>query len=102
MQRQCEICESLLTWGEFEPAPKPARTRGLLIEERVLAVCDEHAELIEAAGCTSLEQLRDLFPERTGHRSLVPRRAALDRRVFPPRPEGRRFPGGRRTTDAAE
>ncbi len=37
--------------------------------------------------------------ETDGRRSLVTRRSPVDRRVFPPRPEGRRLAVGRRTID---
>jgi hypothetical protein len=109
MRRKCEICASLETWGapadaDQRPASdrQTARTRRLLLQDRVVAVCDAHAQVIAEAGCTTLEQLCELFPEAAGYRSLLPRRAALDRRVFPPRPEGRRHAGGRRATDAPD
>jgi hypothetical protein len=63
-------------------------------------LCAEHAEAARAASVETLSELKALFPEPTGKRSLVDRRAPLDRRVFPPRPEGRRrAPDGRRATD---
>ena len=102
MQRQCEVCASFEAWvavrsGDDEaPAPPPRR---VLVEDRVVALCDEHAEAMARAGCQSLDELRELFPEPYGDRSLVPRRAPLDRRVFPPRPEGRRHDDGRRRVD---
>jgi hypothetical protein len=109
MRRTCEICESLASWGAESEAKRrrasdlqTTRTRRLLLGNRIVAVCDRHAQAIAEAGCTTLGQLRELFAEAGGHRSLVPRRAALDRRVFPPRPEGRRLPGGRRATDGAD
>jgi hypothetical protein len=47
----------------------------------------------------SLSELRRLFRESGGKRSLLERRQELDRRVFPARPEGRRRNGGRRSSD---
>jgi hypothetical protein len=45
------------------------------------------------------KELRQVFHERKGQRSLIDRRQELDRRVFPARPEGRRYGGGRRAND---
>jgi hypothetical protein len=46
------------------------------------------------------EELRAIFREANGKRSPIPRRLEIeDRRVFPPRPEGRRRSYGRRTHD---
>jgi len=105
MQRQCEVCASFETWvarrslgDETEPPP----LRRVLIEDRIIALCDEHAAAMARAGCQTLDELRALFPEPYGNRSLVPRRAPLERRVFPPRPEGRRRSDGRRQADDAE
>jgi hypothetical protein len=71
-----------------------------LVHERIIAVCDDHALL--ASGARSIEELRGLFIEGRGRRSLVDRRSPLDRRLFPPRPEGRRAkPQGRRKSDSA-
>jgi hypothetical protein len=53
------------------------------------------------------DELRALFREQPdaespwGRRSLLERRDADDRRAFPPRPEGRRMTGGRRSSDKA-
>jgi len=74
-------------------------TRRVLIEDRLLTLCDEHAAEVQLGRVSSVEDLRALFSERLGNRSLVMRRAPLDRRVFPPRPEGRRNSDGRRGRD---
>jgi hypothetical protein len=68
---------------------------------RMIPLCGEHARHAEQAGVTSLEALRTLFVEAGGRRSLLARRAASERRLFPPRPEGRRQWRGRRQSDAA-
>jgi hypothetical protein len=97
MDRCCEVCASV------SPAAGSGRTRRklrrFLIESRVVALCEHHARLVDDAGAGTLAELRRLFPESAGNRSLLPRRAPLDRRVFPPRPEGRRRNMGRRTSD---
>jgi hypothetical protein len=99
MARHCEICAAR-SLSEGRGSPKKKRLQRLLVHERIVAVCDEHAAL--AGGARTVEELRGLFAEGKGRRSLVDRRAPLDRRLFPPRPEGRRArPAGRRKSDAA-
>jgi hypothetical protein len=95
MARCCEICENL----ELTAAPT-RRLRRLLIENRVVSLCAEHALALAEQRPESLSQLAELFKEDGGARSLLPRRAPLERRQFPPRPEGRRRGGGRRAGDA--
>jgi hypothetical protein len=75
------------------------RVRRVLVGDRVIALCEEHFKLLHLADVQSVEQVRALFMENVGMRSLVSRRAPLDRRAFPPRPEGRRRDVGRRRTD---
>ncbi|MCB9585873.1 MAG: hypothetical protein H6718_10785 [Polyangiaceae bacterium] len=110
--RPCEICSALAsseTDGLGAPtlaaAPEAEskqggdKTRRVLIEDRLLSLCDEHAAEIQLHRVDSIAELRELFQERYGKRSLVLRRSPLDRRVFPPRPEGRRMADGRRASD---
>jgi hypothetical protein len=97
MSRPCEICS----------ASKPSLTTGrrirrLLIEQRIVALCDQHASAYRSSGASTLTELQALFLESAGRRSLVQRRAPLDRRVFPARPEGRRRNDGRRLADRSE
>jgi hypothetical protein len=80
---------------------KAAKLRRILLEDRILALCEAHAAKVRAAAPASLTELRSLFQERRGKRSLISRRAPLDRRLFPARPEGRRASSGRRSGDAA-
>ena len=103
----CEVCNALAVSetdgvgaasGTTTTSSSPA-TRRVLIEHRVLTVCDHHAARIELARVTNLDQLRRLFTEQEGRRSLISRRTPLDRRMFPPRPEGRRMGRGRRVSD---
>jgi hypothetical protein len=98
MARPCEVCEEL----HPESEATTGRARRILVEDRIVALCDEHAAALRVSGESTLAGLRALFVEPGGNRSLVPRRAPLDRRVFPPRPEGRRRSPGRRNGDAAE
>ena len=95
MARLCEVCESLSP----EAAPA-ARLQRFLVEGRVLALCAEHAHTFRERRPDTLAGVTALFREDTGNRSLVSRRAPLDRRQFPMRPEGRRRSGGRRAGDA--
>ena len=98
MQRFCEVCASL-ELSPPAPATKARRLRRVLVEDRLLCLCEMHAVLFQASGKTTLSELRALFTEPAGRRSLVQRRAPLDRRAFPPRPEGRRSNDGRRERD---
>lgn len=91
----CEIC----TAGASESAPTATPLTRVLIEDRVVALCDEHLAEVERAGIERLPDLFDLFKEQAGQRRAPERRSPLDRRVFPARPEGRRYGGGRRTND---
>ncbi len=77
-----------------------SRLRRVLLGDRIVALCETHAEQVQQASPDRIEALRALFPEPGGRRSVVSRRSPLDRRVFPPRPEGRRRSDGRRGTDA--
>jgi hypothetical protein len=104
MQRQCEVCATVngSTGEASRPASdgaQPQRPVHVLVEERVVALCAQHAAEVEAANPQSLEEFRALFREAGEQRSPVERRGPLDRRVFPPRPEGRRRSDGRRTHD---
>lgn len=98
MVRHCEVCAAR---GSTRPASGGARARlrRILVEDRVVALCDAHAERALATGVTSIADLRRLFVESSGRRSLLARRSPLDRRVFPARPEGRRRADGRRSSD---
>ena len=97
MARTCEICAAR-SLAEGRGSPKKRRLQRLLVHERIIAVCDEHAAL--AGQAETIDELRGLFFESKGRRSLVDRRSPLDRRLFPPRPEGRRAkPMGRRKAD---
>jgi hypothetical protein len=101
MASRCEVCSSLVAMGG-EPELGSGVIRRVLVEDRVVALCDVHAEAVLGSGVETIAALRALFIESGGTRSLVPRRAPLDRRVFPPRPEGRRLGTGRREGERAQ
>lgn len=87
------------------PAPKQRskspKLRRLLIGERIVALCEAHAAKVRAHAPGSIAELCASFRETKGQRSLIGRRAAIDRRIFPARPEGRRAATGRRAGDTA-
>ncbi len=97
LPRVCEICSA--GGAGAKPAGDRALTR-VLIEDRVIALCDAHLTEVERASVESLAQLFALFPDPSGARRAPERRSPLDRRIFPARPEGRRRGTGRRETDA--
>ena len=95
MARRCEVCENL------DPAaPAARRLHRFLIESRVVALCGEHADTFRQQRPETLAGVAQLFPEPDGKRSLLARRAPLERRQFPMRPEGRRRSSGRRAGDS--
>jgi hypothetical protein len=94
MPQTCEVCATL---GR---SLSVKRARRVLVLDRLVTLCESHARVLEGIPLASVDELRALFRERGGNRSLVERRQALDRRVFPARPEGRRRNSGRRTVDS--
>lgn len=100
MQRPCEVCESLAKTST--PTPDTKRVRRVLIGDRIVALCAQHSDQLRRSGAADVDGLQQVFTEPDGRRSLVGRRSPLDRRVFPPRPEGRRRSDGRRRDDARE
>jgi hypothetical protein len=95
MARRCEVCEKL--HADVQPTRKLQR---FLVQDRLLALCSEHAQAFREQRPETLDQVAQLFREDEGHRSLVSRRAPIERRQFPMRPEGRRRSAGRRAGDA--
>ncbi len=85
-----------------DPVIGDGRVRNVLIEDRVIALCTAHADEFLATSQETIADLRTHFTESGGQRSLVPRRAELNRRLFPPRPEGRRLGAGRREGEQAQ
>jgi hypothetical protein len=67
-------------------------------------MCGEHAGLVAIKMPRTWDDLRLIFSTPPERRSPIVRRNAPndDRRVFPPRPEGRRAKLGRRKSDPAD
>lgn len=88
----------------LDPLPSSKLCR-VVIDGRVLSLCRTHAARVAAARPDTFDEMRALFKEvatddsALARRSVIDRRRTDDRRVFPPRPEGRRLDGGRRRTD---
>ena len=101
MTRKCELCATLEPRVSAGPH-RPAKLRRVLVEDRMLALCEAHAQQVKQRAPATVAALREAFPERRGQRSLLERRAALDRRAFPARPEGRRASSGRRASDRGQ
>lgn len=78
--------------------------RGLVeihLEVRIVTLCRRHAARAREANVRTFSDLRRLFVESGGNRSLLPRRGEDPRRQLPPRPEGRRLKAyGRRKDDS--
>ena len=89
----CEVCTTL-GWPQKGPGKR------VLVGQRLVTLCASHARVLPSLRPAGSKELRQAFHERKGQRSLIDRRQELDRRVFPPRPEGRRYGGGRRATDS--
>ena len=75
-----------------------------MIDGHVVSLCRTHAGRVASERPSSFNEMRALFKELPeggvpARRSTIDRRKKDDRRVFPPRPEGRRMDDGRRTTD---
>lgn len=87
----------------------------VIVEGRALFLCMDHATTVAIAMPSTFEEMRSLFVKSAStsddlgrvaalgeRRSPIDRRAPQDRRVFPPRIEGRRMSFGRRSTDPVE
>jgi len=97
MAKHCEACSALAP--EIQTPGNSRRPRNLLIGNRIVFLCDTHADLVLQKALTSVAEVRSALCEAEGQRSLLDRRSPLDRRAFPPRPEGRRRAQGRRSSD---
>jgi len=101
MARKCELCAALKT-RVSAAEHGTAKLRRVLVDDRVVALCAVHAQKVKEKGPATVAELRAAFTEPGGQRSLLQRRAPLDRRAFPARPEGRRASDGRRSGDHAK
>jgi hypothetical protein len=88
----CEVC-STLGWPQKGPGKR------VLVGERLVTLCASHARVLPNLPKAGMSELRQVFKERQGNRSLIDRRQELDRRVFPARPEGRRRGRERRANE---
>ena len=97
MAKQCEACSVLVR--RADDSVGNGRIRNLLVGGRFVYLCEPHARAVRNHNPSSIEEIRKLLKEADGSRSLVDRRNTVNRRVFPPRPEGRRLQTGRRSSD---
>lgn len=93
--------------------PLGASMSRVVVDGVALSLCRAHAAMVAASLPATFEELRAVFrgietpllagagPQGVERRSPIARRAELDRREFPPRPEGRRASSGRRAGDTA-
>jgi hypothetical protein len=93
----CAVCEAR---GNAK-VPSAARLSRVTIEGRTIVLCRDHAGLVAIRMPKTWDELRSIFRPPSDKRSPIVRRRpdGDDRRVFPPRPEGRRARAGRRSTD---
>ena len=92
----CLIC----TARGVNRRPSPNRISRVTIQSRSVMLCREHAGLVAIHMPKTWDDLRAIFTGSVDRRSPIPRRTDYDdRRVFPPRPEGRRKSYGRRRFD---
>jgi hypothetical protein len=75
MLSECEVCSSLSkSTGALVTSGQSTIYR-VIVPERVLALCDEHAREVRDCQPSSFDELRGRFLEPfPGQRSLIPRR----------------------------
>jgi hypothetical protein len=88
MAKHCEACSFDRHTERCPGADR--RVRNVLIGNRIVHLCDEHARRVLEASVPDVESLMQLARLVGERRSPIDRRGPLDRRMFPPRPEGRR------------
>jgi hypothetical protein len=95
-QGSCAVC------GDGDTTT--AHLSRVVIQGRALDLCRAHATTVVAAMPKTFDDLCRLFlgVVLTEPRAVFDRRAPLDRREFPPRPEGRRLGISRRAVDSVE
>jgi len=99
-QGHCAVCVTL----EVDTTAPLSR---VVVEGRILCLCRAHASTVASEMPQTFDDLRQLFSgvgagPGSERRSPISRRDTDDRRVFPPRPEGRRLSSGRRNTDLVD
>jgi hypothetical protein len=92
----CLVCSALGKNGRA--STRPSR---VIIQARTVVLCREHAGMVAIKMPKTWDDLRAIFMGKLERRSPIPRRLENDdRRVLPPRPEGRRASYGRRKLDS--
>jgi hypothetical protein len=99
MPMNCEVCSSLSKSTGALVTSRQSTIYHVIVPERVLSLCDEHAREVRDCQASTFDELRGRFLEPfPGQRSLIPRRATtstaasdVDHRNCP----------GRRCTDRA-
>lgn len=92
MQQRCEICSNFLSPTRIEASR--ARVEEHVIESRRVWLCGTHSLLVRELLVETVGELRSLFRENDGRRSLLPRRRAENGTVG-----DERRARGRRATD---
>ena len=96
MARVCEVCQSLSRSTGALVTSNNSGTYRVVVNERVVTLCLEHADEAIAHGTRTLSDIRAHFMEPfPGQRSLVPRRAGDEN----PPGGGERRQRGRRAGD---
>ncbi|HEY3593103.1 MAG TPA: hypothetical protein VGL13_04495 [Polyangiaceae bacterium] len=100
MGQKQELAGCLVCASQGRKATPPSRLSRVTIQARTIVLCRDHASHVAVHMPKTWEELRALFTLPPDRRSPIPRRVDPDdRRVFPPRPEGRRRSFGRRNID---
>ena len=100
MVHKPEASSCLVCAAEGQVRAVASRLSRVTVQGRTVILCREHASQVAAHMPKTWEELRAIFAGPNDRRSPIPRRVDPDdRRVFPPRPEGRRRSLGRRSVD---
>jgi hypothetical protein len=101
MGEKAEPCTCVICFARGKAKREaPNRISRVTIQARSVVLCREHAGVVAIKMPKTWDDLRAIFALPPERRSPIPRRVeADDRRVFPPRPEGRRTSFGRRKAD---
>ncbi len=79
MGQVCEVCQTLSESTGALVTSRKSGTFRVVLNERVVTLCVEHADEAIAHGTRTLSEIRAHFSEPfPGQRSLVPRRAGDD------------------------
>ena len=100
MAQKADMTGCLVCTARGMKRPTPSRTSRVIIQARTVVLCREHAGMVAIHMPKTWDDLRAIFIGTIDRRSPIPRRLENDnRRMFPPRPEGRRASDGRRKLD---